>query len=50
MGLLCTRIIGGPKMQIYGLAAGALAGGMGQLLIQLPVLKKKGMALRPGNS
>lgn len=48
MGLLCTRIIGGPKMQIYGLAAGALAGGMGQLLIQVPVLKSKGIPLRPG--
>lgn len=48
MGLLCTRIIGGPKMQIYGLAAGALVGGAGQFLIQIPILKKKGMPLRPG--
>jgi putative peptidoglycan lipid II flippase len=48
MGLLCTRIIGGAKMQIYGLAAGALVGGAGQLLIQIPILKKKGMPMRPG--
>jgi len=48
MGLLCTRIIGGPKMQIYGLAAGALVGGAGQLLIQIPVLRRKGMPLKPG--
>jgi putative peptidoglycan lipid II flippase len=48
MGLICTRIIGGPKMQIYGLAAGAVVGGVGQLLIQIPVLKSKGMPLRPG--
>lgn len=48
MGLLCTRIIGGPKMQIYGLAAGALVGGAGQLLLQFPILKKKGMPMKPG--
>jgi putative peptidoglycan lipid II flippase len=48
MGFLCTRIIGGAKMQIYGLAAGALVGGAGQLLIQIPILKKKGMPMRPG--
>ncbi len=48
MGFLCTRIIGGPKMQIYGLAAGALVGGAGQLLIQIPILRKKGMHFRPG--
>ncbi len=48
MGLICTRIIGGPKMQIYGLAAGALVGGVGQLLIQIPMLRSKGAPLRPG--
>jgi putative peptidoglycan lipid II flippase len=43
MGLLCVRLAGGPEVQIYGLAAGALVGGALQLVIQLPVLRKKGM-------
>jgi putative peptidoglycan lipid II flippase len=43
MGLVCARIAGGPKMQVYGLAAGALVGGVLQLAIQLPVLRRLGM-------
>jgi len=48
MGLLCVRLAGGPEVQIYGLAAGALVGGALQLAIQLPVLWKKGMPFRLG--
>lgn len=50
VGMIASVFLLGPRLDppIFGLAIGVLVGGLGQFLIQLPVVGRQGVSLGPG--